>query len=250
MPHDLAATRRVRKGPLPGVAAAEAPPRPAAAEPAVDAPAPVPVAPLVGDRVVAEIRHEVGNYFHKLYYWADFLTESRSGRAGDVTATQMLEETIRGLEQILQATLEYVRPMVAAPVQMRAREVADGIVRQLANGLEGRRIRATVDDAIAGERALMVDPGRLSQLLGSLARRVSATMDAASDLDVRVALEPQAAGAALAVTVSGASSEVAQSVLADVEWATAENIARLVGGELSIDDAGGRVRIGLTLPLR
>src|SRR5512141_1473086 len=184
MPHDLAATRRVRKGPLPGVATPEASPRMAGLEPGAEAPAPV--APVVGERVVAEIRHEVGNYFHKLYYWADFLTESRSGRAGDVTATQMLEETIRDLEQLLQATLEYVRPMVASPVHRGAREVADGIVRQLATGLEGRRIVSAVDDAIPSEQELSVDPGRLSQLLGSLARRVVTATDAATDLDLRL----------------------------------------------------------------
>jgi hypothetical protein len=248
MPHDLAATRRVRKGPLPGVATPEPAPRTAGLEPTADAPPSV--APVVGERVVAEIRHEVGNYFHKLYYWADFLTESRSGRAGDVTATQMLEETIRGLEQLLQATLEYVRPMAASPVHMRAREVADGIVRQLTNGLEGRRIVSAVDDAIPAERELSVDPGRLSQLLGSLARRVATATDAATDLDLRVSVEPGDAGATLIVAVSGAPSEAGHTVLADVEWATAENIARLVGGELSLHDAGGRVRIGLTLPLR
>ena len=134
---------------------------------------------MVGDRVVAEVRHEVGNYFHKLYYWADFLTESRSGRAGDVTATQMLEETIRSLEQLLQATLEYVRPMAASPVHMRAREVADGIVRQLANGLDGpsRRVRDGRRHADRARRC-SVDPGRLSQLLASLVRRIAAATDA------------------------------------------------------------------------
>src|SRR5260221_9986608 len=148
MPHDLAATRRVRKGPLPGVATPEPAPAPRTAglEPTADAPPSV--APVVGERVVAEIRHEVGNYFHKLYYWADFLTESRSGRAGDVTATQMLEETIRGLEQLLQATLEYVRPMAASPIRMHAREVADGVMRQLASAFAGRVLVASLDETL------------------------------------------------------------------------------------------------------
>jgi len=40
------------------------------------------------------------------------------------------------------------------------------------------------------------------------------------------------------------------STLSEVEWATAENVARLAGGELSTHDAGGRATIALTLPLR
>lgn len=248
MPHDLAATRRVRKGPLPGVAAAEPAPRPAAAEPAAEA-AP-PMTPLIGERVVAEIRHEIGNHFHKLYYWADFLTESRSGRAGDVTATQMLEETIRDLEQLLQATLEYVRPMAASPVHMRAREVADGIVRQLSNGLDGRTVTASIDEQVPVDVEVLLDPGRLSQLLAALVRRIAVATDPDGALDLRVTMEAHDAGTALVVAVVGVAGGALNTVLADVEWATAENIARLVGGELSLHDAGGSVRIGLTVPLR
>src|SRR5262249_31694157 len=152
MAHDLAASRRVRKGLLPKVAAEGR-----GAEPTETA-APV-VAPAIGERVVADVRHEIGNYFHKLYYWADFLTESRSGRAGDVTATQMLEETIRGLEDLLHATLEYVRPIAVTPIRMHAREVADGIVRHLTSGLAGRALATSVDDTVPSDRTLLVDPG-------------------------------------------------------------------------------------------
>jgi len=111
MPHDLAATRRARKGLRSAVTTPEARGPEPASEPTIN--------PIIGERVVADVRHEIGNYFHKLYYWADFLNESRSGRAGDVTATQMLEDTIRGLEALLKATLEYVRPMAASRAKRR-----------------------------------------------------------------------------------------------------------------------------------
>jgi hypothetical protein len=244
MPHDLAASRRVRKGLLPSVTPAEARP----ADPAPEAGAPI--APVIGDRVVAEVRHEIGNYFHKLYYWADFLGESRNGRAGDVTATQLLEETIRGLEDLLRATLEYVRPMVAAPIRMHAREVADGVVRQLTSGLDGRVVVTTVDDAVPSDRGLLVDPGRLSQLLGALARRIASATDGASALEVRVCAERRGAVEVLAVRLSGMASAEARSTLGEVEWATAENVARLIGGELTMQDGGGRTTFALALPLR
>ena len=154
MAHDLAASRRLRKAILsggngqdtlvvaPGVAPAVAPHVAPEASPhtppdALPDPMHTTLAPQIGERVVADVRHEIGNYFHKLYYWADFLAESRNGHAPDVTATQMLEGTIRELEELLQATLEYVRPMAASPIRMHVREVVDGIVRQLGNGLAG-----------------------------------------------------------------------------------------------------------------
>jgi hypothetical protein len=245
MAHDLAATRRVRKGLLPGGPE----PRPAPEPPPAPEPS-VPVAPVIGERVVADVRHEIGNYFHKLYYWADFLTESRSGLAGDVTATQMLEETIRNLEELLQATLEYVRPMAASPIRMHAREVADGVVRQLVSGLAGRTVVPAIDDGVPVERTVLVDPGRLSQLLAALVRRIESTMDGERELEVRVGAEARAGADVVVVRVTGVPTGVGHSTLGEVEWATAENVARLAGGELSTHDAGGRATIALALPLR
>ena len=245
MAHDLAATRRVRKGLLPGGQGAEArPTSEPVAEPSV------PVAPVIGERVVADVRHEIGNYFHKLYYWADFLTESRSGHAGDVTATQMLEETIRNLEELLQATLEYVRPMAASPIRMHAREVVEGVVRQLVSGLGGRPLASAIDDDVRAERVLLVDPGRLSQLLAALVRRIETTMDGTRELEVRATAESRGTADVVVVRVTGTPTAVAHTTLGEVQWATAENVARLAGGELSTHDAGGRATIALTLPLR
>jgi hypothetical protein len=208
------------------------------------------MSPTIGERVVAEVRHEFGNYFHKLYYWADFLAESRSGRAGDVTATQMLEETIRGVEELLQVTLEYVRPMAASPIHMPLREVVDGIARQLATGLAGRTIAVAVDPGASSERAVLLDPGRLSQLLGALARRIDAMTVPSHGLAVRLALDRHETGDVLNVEVAGGATGTAHTTLGEVEWAIAENVARLVGGALTMHETGGRVTFALTLSLR
>jgi hypothetical protein len=247
MAHDLAATRRARKGLLSSTAGADA--RPATAEdtPVADGPL---MTPLIGDRVVADVRHEIGNYFHKLYYWVDFLGESRAGRTGDVTATQLLEETIRGLEHLVRVTLEYVRPLASTPIRMGAREVADGIVRQIESGLAGRTV-AIEDAAALDGHAIVVDPGRLSQLLGAIVRRLEHTTDAGRPLAIRVAVVAHGAAEVLAVRVSGACGDgPAHSTLAEVEWATAENVARVTGGELTLHDADGVRTLELALPLR
>ncbi len=248
MPHELATTRRVRKGVLPSPAAAGEQRAPATETP-VESP---PIAPTIGDRVVADVRHEIGNYFHKLYYWADFLTESRAGRGGDVTATQMLEGTIRGLEDLLRATLEYVRPISLTAIRMTAREVADGIVRQLVSAAAGRTI---VVDACGdlGERSVQVDPGRLSQVLGLVARRLEACTAEGARLHATVGIDARAGGEALVVRIIGAAAVVSpvSSTMAEVEWATAENVVRTFGGELVVQDGpDGGTSLALVLPIR
>jgi signal transduction histidine kinase len=206
--------------------------------------------PQIGERVVADVRHEIGNYFHKLYYWADFLTESRNGHTGDLTATQMLEETIRGLENLLRATLEYVRPLTAVPVRMQAHEVTEGLVRQLVAGLDGRRVVTVLDDGVPRDRVLLLDPGRLSQLVTALAHRLAAATDGGGTLEIRATAEGRGSAEVLAIRMSGAPTGLVQSTLAEVEWATAQNVARVVGGELAVQEAADRTTFTLVFPLR
>src|SRR6476660_6757591 len=62
---------------------------------------------LVQEKVLAEITHELGNFFHKLYYWSDYLKEKPARKSSDSTATQMLERTIKNLEDFLKVSLDY-----------------------------------------------------------------------------------------------------------------------------------------------
>src|SRR5262245_47297561 len=201
MARELAATRRVRKGLLPGPGTGET--RPASTETPPAQSAVENGEHQVGERVVAEVRHEIGNYFHKLYYWADFLSESRVGRPGDVTATQMLEDTIRSLEELVRTTLEYVRPIGVAPIRIAAREVVDAIVRQLATAGEWREV-TTNDRAALDDRSVVVDPGRLSQLLGFIARRLAALGTTTLAMDVTI--ERRACGDVVALRATATST--------------------------------------------
>jgi hypothetical protein len=246
MPRELATSRRVRKGILPGVAPSG--PQAAVEESGVDGIASAAVAGPV-ERVVADVRHEIGNYFHKLYYWADFLTESRAGRASDVTATQMLEDTIRGLEELLRATLEYVRPVAVVPTRMPAREVADAVVRQLAAGLDGREI-AVIHASDLGDRTAVLDPGRMSQVLQAMIRRLEATVPVAARLCVTVALERRGTSEVLTLVATAPATPSPRGTVAEVEWATAENVVRLFGGELAVHDGNGTASVSLALPVR
>src|SRR2546427_7607873 len=71
----------------------------AARSPALRAEPATPV--VVQEKVLAELAHELGNFFHKLYYWADYLKEQPAPKSADSTAVQMLERTIKNLEEFL-----------------------------------------------------------------------------------------------------------------------------------------------------
>jgi hypothetical protein len=248
MPRELATSRRVRKGPLSslGNGGEPRPTIPPAPTGGIDG------ALVIRERVVADVRHEIGNYFHKLYYWADFLGDSRSGRGGDVTATQMLEETIRGFEDLLRSVLEYVRPIATTPIRMSGREVLDGVVKHLRAGIDGRPMMLA-GDVDLGDAAVFVDPGRLSQALGLLGRRLATTTPADATVRVEVEMFREPHGRALAVVVavpSQGAGPAARSTSTEVEWATAENIVRVLGGELVARDDGDETVIRLVLPLQ
>src|SRR5262249_21076247 len=57
------------------------------------------------DRVLAEISHELGNLFHKLYYWAEFLQERRGDHASDPPAVQMPTQARGRPEEFLKGAL-------------------------------------------------------------------------------------------------------------------------------------------------
>src|SRR5438876_5406828 len=40
-------------------------------------------AAVVQEKVLAEIAHELGNFFHKLYYWSDYLKEKPARKSAD-----------------------------------------------------------------------------------------------------------------------------------------------------------------------
>src|SRR6058998_2651059 len=67
-------------------------------------------AAVAQEKVLAEIAHELGNFFHKLYYWSDYLKEKPARKSADSTAAQMLERTIKNLEDFLKVSLDYFHP--------------------------------------------------------------------------------------------------------------------------------------------
>src|SRR6185295_19799090 len=83
---------------------------------------------VVQEKVLSEIRHELGNFFHKLYYWSDYLKERPTRQSADSTATQMLERTIKNLEDFLKVSLDYFHPTQLAFTRMAVPELVEGLM--------------------------------------------------------------------------------------------------------------------------
>jgi len=199
------------------------------------------------ERVIAEIGHELGNYFHKLYYWAEFLRERRSEEAGESAAVEMLGHTIEKLEGFLKQALECFRPVRLAPVQTAVPDaVADMVVRLRAH-LKGWPVR--VGDATAwSQRVFAVDPVRMQVVLGAVASRL--TEQASAGSGVHVGLEGRGTGVEVVFRIEGGfGAPEFQSGVACLEWALAERIVRGHRGRLSERrSAEGSTALALYLP--
>ena len=119
---------------------------------------------VVQEKVLAEIAHELGNFFHKLYYWSDFLKEKQSrSKSADSTAAQMLERTIKNLEDFLKLALDYVHPTQLSFMRMGVSELLEGLLFQVRAHLNGTPVAVGDDEDWRGAQVqVMVDPSHLS----------------------------------------------------------------------------------------
>ncbi len=187
------------------------------------------------DRVLAEIAHELGNFFHKLYYWTEFLQEKRADHSTDATAVQMLTHTVGNLEEFLKGTLEYFRPLKLSPVRLTAPDVIAGMVVQLRAQLHGWPVRVG-EPGPWERREVLIDPARLPAVFLAVGRRL--TERAPAGTGVHVGLEGRADGVEAVVRVEGGFGAPAfQTAASCIEWALAERIVALHGGRLEEREA-------------
>src|SRR5262245_61454841 len=201
------------------------------------------------ERVLAEIAHELGNFFHKLYYWTEFLQEKRADHSSEATAVQMLTHTVGNLEEFLKGTLEYFRPLKLAPTRMLLSDMIAGMVVQLRAQLHGWPVRVT--DAGGWEhQTVLIDPARLPAVFLAIGRRMIERAPAGSG--VHVGLEAGADSVEAVFRVEGSFGGPGfQTAAACLEWALAERIVALHGGCLHERDAAadGSPALVLSLPL-
>ena len=190
----------------------------------------------VQEKVLAEIAHELGNFFHKLYYWSDYLKERPTRKSADATAAQMLERTIKNLEEFLKVSLDYFHPTQLSFMRMPATDVVTGLLAQIQGSVNGTPV--TVDDAADwnGEE-LLIDPGHLSRAFEVALRSLTKQLGNGSTLRVIVerTVRRDCAGLEVGFRLDQANeaSPLFRTSEAGVEWALAEKVVALHGGELS-----------------
>jgi hypothetical protein len=199
------------------------------------------------ERVIAEVDHELGNYFHKLYYWAEFLQEKRADQSGDAGAADMLGCTIEKLEGFLKQALECFRPVRLAPVQVAVPDVVATMIVQLRAYLPGWPVRVA-DAGAWSQRKLSWDQGRMCSVLQAIAGHLKEQAPAGTG--VHVALDEAADGIEVVFRIEGGSGAPEfRSGVACLEWALAERIIRAHRGRLSERrSAEGSTALVLALP--
>ena len=207
----------------------------------------------IQEKVIAEIGHELGNFFHKLYYWSDFLQDKPARQSADATAVQMLERTIRNLEEFLKVSLEYFHPTQLACMRMGAEELVDALLTQLRAQLNGTPV-SIADTGDWRDGGVMVDPGRFSQALGVAVRHLVDQVGGESTLAIAVRRASRDGHAGLEVDFRlnrpSEAPALLQTGAAGMAWAVAEKIVMLHGGELlesTIDPEGKSVTLFLPL---
>jgi hypothetical protein len=210
---------------------------------------------LVQEKVLAEITHELGNFFHKLYYWSDYLKEKPSRKSSDSTATQMLERTIKNLEDFLKVSLDYFHPTQLSFTRMAVSEFVDGLVVQLRSQLNGTPV--TVSDVGAwktDETEVAVDLGHMSYAFEVALRHLIKQVGPESAVAVSIERSARRQDAGLEVRFQlrqpNEASPLFRTAEAGVEWAVAQKFVALHGGELlERSDGPGEKHLVLFLPV-
>lgn len=191
--------------------------------------------------MLAEVGHELGNFFHKLYYWAEYLQERRAGHGGDTTATQMLGRTVHNLEDFLRITLDFFRPITLSPMSLSVTELVAGVLGQLRAQSEGTPLTVAEPGSWDGH-TIVVDPVRLPPVFLLAMRRLADQAAPGSRLRVSLAKVEESGRAGIEVAFGlatpGSTTSLFQTAAAGIEWAVAERIVALHGGALTEHDAG------------
>ena len=189
------------------------------------------------EKVLAEIAHELGNFFHKLYYWSDYLKEKPARRTADSTAAQMLERTIRNLEDFLKISLDYFHPTQMSFTRMAVGELVEGLLFQVRSQLNGTQV--TVSDGGSWkdvEADVMVDPSHLSYAFEVAVRQLTKQIGAESTIAIEIGRGARREGAGLQVEFHlrqpNEASPLFRTAEAGLEWAVAQKFVTLHGGEL------------------
>ncbi|RMD82496.1 MAG: hypothetical protein D6815_09095 [Candidatus Dadabacteria bacterium] len=182
---------------------------------------------LPDDRILGEISHEVGNYFHKLYYWTDYLKNNHSS-GGETAAVEMLEETVGRLERFMRMMLEYLAPARVSFSRVEAGDLLAG----LADKLPGRSVDVVGPDGWR-RRKVLVDPSLMAHAVRTIFERVAGTLLDEDTLKVGIAEAERREFRGLEFEFrAGAGLGANERLKKGIEMAVAEKFILMHGGEL------------------
>jgi len=210
---------------------------------------------LVQEKVLAEIAHELGNFFHKLYYWSDFLKERPARKAAESTAAEMLERTIKNLEDFLKTSLDYFHPTQMSFTRMAVSELVEGVFYQVRVHVNGTPVMVPEAAVWRGlEADVLVDPGHLSYAFEVAVRHLTKQVGPESSITIKVARSTRRGCSGLEVEFHlrqpNEASPLFRTAEAGIEWAVAEKFVALHGGELLERSEGpGEKQLVIFLPL-
>ena len=197
------------------------------------------------DHILGEISHEMGNYFHKLYYWSDYL-KNAARDTGEQGAVEMLEGTVERLEHFMRMILEYFAPARLCFTKVTAAE----LIGSLESLLVGLRMRIEGDEIDqVGETVVMVDASLIAHALRTTFERAASTLLDEPELVIRVRLARRREYEGVEIEfVAGTASKDATKLMTGIEMAVAEKFFQMHGGELSEREGADRALV-VFLPL-
>jgi hypothetical protein len=192
----------------------------------------------VDDEVLSDLRHSLGNYFHKLYYWADYLKSGADDLGPDVVPAEMLDRTLQNLESFLRVALEYFRQPDLSCVTLNGEELGRAVASVLRSA---QADRGQVVARPGVERwHVAVDPSLFSEALGIAAKQIRfASGDESTILEGSVEPAPALERLRLELRLAAASAPRARRDLGLIEWAVAGRLLEAHGGSLETINEDG-----------
>lgn len=198
-----------------------------------------------------DLSHELGNYFHKLFYWTDCIRTGVTDAEAGQSPTDALDDALHRLQSFLNQALVYFEPAVPNRIPMQGTDVAKAFEALLRTENPGAAVDIVCSPTVA-DATLQVDTARLSTGFRTIAHLLASGAGTEFRLEADVvAPGTKKARLQIALSATGGSAEAAaRRAQRVVEWAVAARMLELHGGELEINEQRpGPVRCVLTLPL-
>jgi len=180
---------------------------------------------LPDDRILGEISHEMGNYFHKLYYWTEYL---RGRVQADATAVDMLETTVERLEHFMRMILEYFAPARLSFTRLQAEELVAG----LRSRLPGRRLILEGDPEVRATQVL-ADAGLIGHAMRTVFEVSAASLLDENEMTIRLVPSQRREFRGIEFEfLTGRGAPFGKALARGIEMAVAEKFIQMHGGEV------------------